>query len=73
MCGLMPFSDTANNNKYTINMLLDIIKFHAIYWPNFLKSLGHEPGLELIIHNHWIKDNVIIILYLIEKNVKIFK
>ncbi|KAM3130192.1 hypothetical protein pb186bvf_017692 [Paramecium bursaria] len=35
----------------------DIIKFHAIYWPNFLKSLGHEPDLELIIHNHWIKDN----------------
>ena len=37
----------------------DIIKFHAIYWPNFLKSLGHDPDLELIIHNHWIKDNVI--------------
>ena len=40
----------------------DIIKFHTIYWPNFLKSLGHDPDLELIIHNHWIKDNVIIIL-----------
>ena len=37
----------------------DIIKFHAIYWPNFLKSIGHKPDLELIIHNHWIKDNVI--------------
>jgi methionyl-tRNA synthetase len=34
----------------------DIIKFHAIYWPIFLKALGLPPPKQVLAHGFWQKD-----------------
>ena len=36
----------------------DIVRFHALYWPSFLKGINNESTIELIVHNHWIRNNV---------------
>jgi methionyl-tRNA synthetase len=34
----------------------DIVKFHAVYWPIFLKALGVELPRQVIVHGWWQKD-----------------
>jgi methionyl-tRNA synthetase len=34
----------------------DIIKFHAIYWPIFLKALGVPLPKQVLVHGFWQKD-----------------
>jgi methionyl-tRNA synthetase len=34
----------------------DILRFHAIYWPAFLMSVGIEPPKTIIAHGWWTKD-----------------
>ncbi|CAL1532012.1 unnamed protein product [Lymnaea stagnalis] len=36
----------------------DILKFHAIYWPAFLIAAGFDPPKKLVVHSHWLVDNV---------------
>uniref|UniRef100_A0A2C9LPB3 Methionine--tRNA ligase, mitochondrial n=1 Tax=Biomphalaria glabrata TaxID=6526 RepID=A0A2C9LPB3_BIOGL len=36
----------------------DILKFHAVYWPAFLIAAGLEPPPKLVVHSHWLVDNV---------------
>ena len=36
----------------------DILKFHAIYWPAFLMAANLQPPEKIVVHNHWLKDNV---------------
>ncbi|BFZ06033.1 hypothetical protein BsWGS_09072 [Bradybaena similaris] len=36
----------------------DILRFHAVYWPAFLIAAGLEPPSKLIVHSHWLVDNV---------------
>ena len=36
----------------------DILKFHSIYWPAMLMSLGLELPQRLLVHSHWTVDNV---------------
>lgn len=36
----------------------DILKFHSIYWPAMLMSLGLELPQSLLVHSHWTVDNV---------------
>ena len=36
----------------------DISKFHCIYWPAFLRSLGLEGPQEVYSHGHWLMGNV---------------
>lgn len=35
----------------------DILRFHAIYWPALLLSLGLPPAKQLLCHNHWTMSN----------------
>lgn len=44
------------NYKHVIGK--DILRFHAIYWPSILNALGDKSTTELIIHNHWLRDNI---------------
>lgn len=37
---------------------IDIIKFHAIYWPAFLMAAGLELPKKILCHLHWTIDNV---------------
>jgi methionyl-tRNA synthetase len=34
----------------------DIVKFHAIYWPIFLKALGLPLPRQVLVHGFWQKD-----------------
>ena len=34
----------------------DIVKFHAIYWPIFLKALGLTLPAQILVHGFWQKD-----------------
>jgi methionyl-tRNA synthetase len=34
----------------------DIVKFHAIYWPIFLKALGVPLPRQVLVHGFWQKD-----------------
>ncbi|KAG8942018.1 methionyl-tRNA synthetase, partial [Tulasnella sp. 408] len=36
---------------------VDIVRFHAIYWPAMLFALGLEPPKTLLTHGHWTMDN----------------
>ncbi|KAK3776360.1 hypothetical protein RRG08_059147 [Elysia crispata] len=36
----------------------DILRFHAVYWPAFLIAAGLEPPPKLVVHSHWLADNV---------------
>ncbi|GFR94307.1 methionine--tRNA ligase, mitochondrial [Elysia marginata] len=36
----------------------DILRFHAVYWPAFLIAAGLEPPPKLVVHSHWLVDNV---------------
>ncbi|CAD8196378.1 unnamed protein product [Paramecium pentaurelia] len=36
----------------------DIVRFHALYWPCFLKGINNQSTTELIVHNHWIRNNM---------------
>ncbi|CAK58761.1 unnamed protein product (macronuclear) [Paramecium tetraurelia] len=36
----------------------DIVRFHALYWPSFLKGINNQSTTELIVHNHWIRNNM---------------
>ncbi|XP_059164169.1 methionine--tRNA ligase, mitochondrial-like [Physella acuta] len=36
----------------------DILKFHAVYWPAFLIAAGYKPPEKLVVHSHWLVDNV---------------
>uniref|UniRef100_A0A0B6ZGL7 Methionine--tRNA ligase, mitochondrial n=1 Tax=Arion vulgaris TaxID=1028688 RepID=A0A0B6ZGL7_9EUPU len=36
----------------------DILRFHAVYWPAFLIAAGLEPPKKLIVHSHWMVENV---------------
>lgn len=36
----------------------DILRFHAIYWPAFLIAAGFDPPKRLVVHSHWLVDNV---------------
>lgn len=36
----------------------DILRFHAVYWPAFLVAAGLEPPPKLVVHSHWLADNV---------------
>ncbi|KAH9488994.1 Methionine--tRNA ligase, mitochondrial [Bulinus truncatus] len=36
----------------------DILKFHAVYWPAFLIAAGFDPPPKLVVHSHWLVDNV---------------
>ena len=36
----------------------DILKFHSIYWPAMLMSLGLDLPQRLLVHCHWTVDNV---------------
>ncbi|RUS85422.1 hypothetical protein EGW08_006813, partial [Elysia chlorotica] len=44
----------------------DILRFHAVYWPAFLIAAGLEPPTKLIVHSHWLVDNVKVSLIKIE-------
>ncbi|KOS17057.1 putative methionine--tRNA ligase [Escovopsis weberi] len=35
----------------------DILRFHAIYWPALLMSLGFSPARGVLCHNHWTMSN----------------
>ena len=37
---------------------IDIVKFHAIYWPAFLMAAGLELPKKILVHSHWTIDNV---------------
>jgi len=36
----------------------DILKFHAIYWPAFLSALNLPLPERLLVHSHWMVDDV---------------
>ncbi|CAD8042850.1 unnamed protein product [Paramecium primaurelia] len=36
----------------------DIVRFHVLYWPCFLKGINNESTTELIVHNHRIRNNM---------------
>ena len=36
----------------------DILKFHSIYWPAMLMSLGLDLPQRLLVHSHWTVDNI---------------
>ena len=36
----------------------DILKFHAIYWPAFLLALGMPLPERLLVHSHWLVEDV---------------
>ena len=36
----------------------DILKFHAVYWPALLLSLGLPLPARLLVHGHWTVDGV---------------
>ncbi|CAG0921830.1 unnamed protein product [Notodromas monacha] len=36
----------------------DILKFHGVYWPAFLMAAGLMPPKQLVVHSHWLVDNV---------------
>ena len=38
----------------------DIIKFHALYWPAFLKSAELSPPKKIAVHNHWLYEGVLV-------------
>ena len=35
----------------------DILKFHAIYWPAFLRALNFELPKRLFVHSHWMVND----------------
>ncbi|XP_023349424.1 methionine--tRNA ligase, mitochondrial isoform X2 [Eurytemora carolleeae] len=36
----------------------DILKFHAIYWPGFLSALELPLPRKILVHSHWMVDDV---------------
>lgn len=36
----------------------DILKFHAIYWPGFLSALELPFPRKILVHSHWMVDDV---------------
>ncbi len=36
----------------------DILKFHAIYWPAFLLALDMPLPERLLVHSHWLVEDV---------------
>ncbi|CAK8683601.1 unnamed protein product [Clavelina lepadiformis] len=36
---------------------MDIVKFHAIYWPAFLIAAGLELPKQIVVHSHWTVNN----------------
>lgn len=46
------------NRKFIHIMGMDILKFHALYWPAFLIAAGLEDLLpeQLVVHGHWLME-----------------
>lgn len=36
---------------------VDILRFHAIYWPAFLIAAGLELPKQIVVHSHWTVNN----------------
>jgi methionyl-tRNA synthetase len=41
----------------------DIVKFHGLFWPAFLKGLGLPFPKRILVHDHWIYQGVIIFFF----------
>ena len=37
---------------------MDIIKFHAVYWPAFLIAAGLELPKQIVVHSHWTYEHM---------------
>ncbi len=48
--------ELASNMTHVIGK--DIIKFHSVYWPLFLLSSNLPLPKEIIVHHHWLMNNV---------------
>lgn len=48
----------SNISKCTHIIGKDIMKFHYVYYPHFLKSAGLPLPEHVIAHGHWLKDSV---------------
>lgn len=49
------FSDVWPADVHLVGM--DILKFHAIYWPAFLIAAGLELPKRIVVHSHWTMNN----------------
>ena len=60
VCGYPDMSSSKFNDMWPADVHLvgvDIVKFHAIYWPAFLMAAELELPKKILAHSHWTIDN----------------